>query len=128
MGRSLPIELDRFHGLSISPRDAIGLVEAKGFIDAIDESDRFVLMPTEDPLYFATGRRSPIKLVQTLDGTGGDRDTWLACVRDVRPEFLLIKKQCQFFYWTLPSEISVDELPEYEPYRELSLYFVLKRK
>ncbi|MFN7975048.1 MAG: hypothetical protein U0166_22300, partial [Acidobacteriota bacterium] len=79
------------------------LDEAVSWASRLAPGETFALYPTEDPLYFASGRRSPLSIVQTLPSTGGDGASYLAELERARPAWILVKKKHQFRDWPEPS-------------------------
>lgn len=123
-----PFKSLKMEGLRASPKIVKRLDEIISFIDKIPKEETFALVPTEDPLYFATNRRSPLRIVQSFPETGGDPVNYLLELKRVKPDWILQKTKFQFFSWKDNASINDDWLTtNYEVFTKLDGYIVWKK-
>ncbi len=120
---------ERLRGMAASARDARGLDELVVFVDALPAGDTVALTPTEEPIYFLTGRRSPLRIVQRLKQSGGDPSrVFLPEIIRVRPVWVFEKSSPQFLHWQPLTRGERSFLEQnYRELGRLSLYRVWRR-
>ena len=124
--------LPSLRGLAVPGPWLPGLDELVRFVNAeIPANDGILLVPGEDPFYFATGRvpSFPVLLFDPATYPYSPAET-LALSRSHDIEWLIVKRQTQLTaapYDAIPA-ITAALLPDFVPYRRLALYDVYKRK
>lgn len=125
-----PLKSSRMQGISLSPEFAIGMDELIDFVSQLPSDETIGLIPTEDPIYFATARKSPLHIVQRFTETGGNPvNLYLPELDRVKPNWVFQKVSVQFFLWEPISGAERQWLiTNYSPAKRLKNYLVWKRK
>jgi hypothetical protein len=120
---------EKMKGLRASPKIVEGVNEIVDFIDkTIPENETFALLPTEDPLFFITNRRSPLRIAQNYHETGGDPENYLLEMKRAKPTWILQKTKFQFFSWKENANLKGDWLNQnYKVVAKLNNYIIWKK-
>ncbi|MFN0121274.1 MAG: hypothetical protein ACKV2V_12310 [Blastocatellia bacterium] len=125
----MPFHSAGLRGLSASADIAGRLDALVEFVNTLPAQESIALTPTEDPIYFLTGRQSPLYLLQRFKQTGGDANwEYLPEMQRVRPAWVIEKRDPQFRSW-VPRTVRERHwlFMEYCLVREFSGYLIWKR-
>lgn len=124
-----PFKSSRLQGMSTSPEFAIGFDELVDFVSQLPSDETLALIPTEDPIYFATSRRSQLHIVQRYIQSGGSpTNYYLPELKRTKPNWVFQKITNQFIYWQPISDLEKEWLNDnYEQVKQLNNYYVWKR-
>ncbi|MFY9224432.1 MAG: hypothetical protein WAQ98_17295 [Blastocatellia bacterium] len=102
---------ERLKGMYSSPDVVESLDAIVSFVNNLPTEDTVALIPTEDPIYFLTNRKSPLNLVQRFRQTGGDPDTkYVFELERVKPTWIINKLSPQFNLWPPLTQLEFDWL------------------
>lgn len=126
---STPFQSQKLKGLSASAEVVTRLDQLVDYIDQLPAEDTIALIPTEDPIYFLTNRRSPIKILQRYKQSGGEPNRiYLPELQRANPTWLIIKTMPQFKYYQPITPLENDWIvANYMVAKELNQYVILKR-
>jgi hypothetical protein len=127
--RPTPFKTAKLRGMSASPEVVAGVDAIVGFIDQLPPEDTIALIPTEDPVYFLTNRKSPIKILQRYYNSGGDPNTkYLPELQRVSPDWVIVKTTPQFRFYQPLTLLEVAWIKaNYEEVYQLEQYLIWKR-
>lgn len=121
---------ERLRGMYSSPEVVEGIDSIVNFVNSLPPEDTIALIPTEDPIYFLTNRKSPLNLVQRFRQTGGDPDTkYIFELERVKPTWIINKLSPQFNLWQPITQLEFDWLKaNYQPLPSKQGYRIWKLK
>ncbi len=124
-----PFKIDKLRGMSASPEAVAALEEITGIVNQIPQNESIALFVTEDPIYFLTNRRSPLKTLQRYKSSGGDPETiYLPELKKVQPLWVLLKIKPQFAYGQNFTASEIDWLnSNYQEVKKSKYYVIWKR-
>lgn len=126
-----PFKVEKLKGMSASPDVVRGIEEIVEYTNnKIPVTDTIALLITEDPIYFITSRKSPIKILQRYKKSGGDPNKiYLPELERTQPKWILSKNVVQFLHWETPTQSEkqwlyknyrkVDKLSHYEVWKKI---------